>query len=176
MADIVLQGFHGTSEINGKSIADMQQFRPSTNDDEYLGPGVYFFIGGFSDPEKDAEKWAKMRFKDETKTVLTADIQTDTDRIFDLSKSEALKAFNFAKNHTKRINLPNNRRRHWWRLVDTYVISNICAKNPDAIDVVKKPYFVNFKNGELPSGIPNVTIACVVNNDVIGNIQTCRVF
>lgn len=93
---LTLEGFHGTSEENAKSI-ERNNFQPSEGG--WLGSGIYFYLGGISNPQEDAKNWAiseayrpSKRFYDRF-CVLKARIQIGSEAILDLRTEEDLRIF-----------------------------------------------------------------------------------
>lgn len=82
-------GHHGTSRRNANLIKK-NGFK-SSNADNWLGPGIYFF----EDDVKIAYMWASRRHKGEKVTVLHVDIIADDSKILDVSipKSPGHKKF-----------------------------------------------------------------------------------
>ena len=93
------QGYHGTDAKNEIPIST-GNFRVSSQNDDWLGTGAYFFIDGISNPKTNARHWAKLRAYDKrTKRniydhycVISADINVS--RILELDTPDGMIAFN----------------------------------------------------------------------------------
>lgn len=159
-------GFHG-SDLNCVNSIISENFRPSENDDDWLGHGVYFFIDGISDPKENAIEWAKNQafkgrgeFLYDKYAVLKADIECT--HVLDTTNVEGLKAFNIMRKsviqkHDQTF-IPNRNIRYddriMWNLVAQMmeldaVIHNLYIK--DKVQRIKK----------ISSNVPNSTVLCV---------------
>lgn len=81
-----VRGYHGTSlDIAQQIAANRLPFKPSVNNDDWLGGGIYFFQDGLS----RARTWAVNRYRDgaEIPAVLAVDI--DLTHCIDLFDSSA---------------------------------------------------------------------------------------
>jgi hypothetical protein len=83
-----ITGYHGTSAAAADCIRREQHFRESTNDDEWLGSGVYFFFY-----RRHAENWI-IRRKLKQGTVLTVQLQYDDDAMLDLDDPNQMQSLN----------------------------------------------------------------------------------
>lgn len=82
MGQICITGYHGTGQSCADSILAERHFRESTSKREWLGTGVYFF-----EDQNHAIGWANIRSKrcgEKYAVVIAADIQCQSDEIFDL--------------------------------------------------------------------------------------------
>lgn len=59
-------GFHGTTRARASRIVNGQPFRPSKNDDDWLGHGIYFWEYA----PKQAWDWARKRYAGSTKIAV----------------------------------------------------------------------------------------------------------
>lgn len=59
-------GFHGTSKTRAEEIVRLQRFRPSKNNHDWLGHGVYFW----EHAPKQALWWAQLRYGKENAAVV----------------------------------------------------------------------------------------------------------
>lgn len=87
---VALTGYHGTLSSNAYSIIKTQSFFHSVGDDEWLGPGIYFFL----DFEL-ARRWSeytrhKEHRESEEAVVVKADIFCADDRYLDLDDNKIL--------------------------------------------------------------------------------------
>lgn len=80
-------GFHGTKQDLGKIILTTRQFKFSRDDEEWLGPGIYFF----EDDIKQAENFCAKARKYNTWMIIKSDIEADI--IIDLIKKDDFDEF-----------------------------------------------------------------------------------
>lgn len=74
---MILTGYHGTDLTSAESIIKSRQYYLSTNDDNWLGDGIYFYFNF-----EDALNWRK------GKTVLHSLIKVNTDEYLDMDSDE----------------------------------------------------------------------------------------
>ncbi|HDL7186381.1 hypothetical protein ACSMDF_04750 [Yersinia enterocolitica] len=93
------QGYHGTDAKNEIPIL-AGNFRVSSQNDDWLGTGAYFFIEGISNPKENARHWAKLRAYDKRVKkntyaqycVVKAEI--DVSQVLELDTQSGMIAFN----------------------------------------------------------------------------------
>lgn len=97
------EGYHGTNAEYEPSIL-FGNFRVSSKLDEWLGTGAYFFLGGISNPEKDACDWAKMRSYDGKRKIklyhryIVVKAEISAESVMRLDLDEGIVAFNYFRN------------------------------------------------------------------------------
>lgn len=102
-------GYHGCSKAVGERLLAGEAFKPSDNDYDWLGPGIYFWE---SNPER-AIAWARLRMKDASEAFAVGTV-IDLGYCLDLttqSASEALRRTfdQMAAAHKKlNLELPSN--------------------------------------------------------------------
>lgn len=182
--------YHGTSEEAALSIISEQRFISSTNDREWVGHGIYFFI----DPEYDsipcsacdnAYKWARYIKRHRSPVVIKGTVKINSDDILDLRDENQLSMFDeFRLEIFKEARRRANRR--GLNIEDTYsnklkldcfAINELCqSADPPFLAVITKTY-INFyaRIGYPASQYPNCTILCLRNETLIHNISLVNI-
>lgn len=173
--------FHGTNHINQKEILTHQKYKSSNRDNEWAGTGIYFFWDSRNDTvaANNAYKWAKYikRF-DDPAIVCNSVTINDDNSVLDLRDSDVQDCF-----HRFREKLFTDARKRAERQgkmisgiysnpqkLDCLTINQIAKET--SVDLVIRSVFINFSKNKYgfeysSSGIPNCTIVCLRNQDLI---------
>ncbi len=54
---VQIEGFHGTNKVAANAIL-AKGYKPSEGDEQWIGDGVYLFVDGIGDGQKNAKDWA----------------------------------------------------------------------------------------------------------------------
>lgn len=167
--------YHGTNKDNVGSIT-ANNFRDSTNRDDWLGRGVYFFVDGISDPVGNATEWACCQaykqgcYQYDEYAVIKAKVSAD--KVLDVTSIEGLKAYNKVRNgvirtHSKYYAKDRNRRHD-----DCFMWDSV-AKLMGIDLVINHLYIQNMTQRKLKisSNTPNTTVMCVKKQDVIDKVS-----
>lgn len=167
-------GYHGTDASKVSSIQQFN-FNKSTEDDDWLGHGVYFFVEGISCPVENASEWAvNQAFKKKYAeyAVLQADIVGI--RLLDTTTLDGLKAFNTIRNALIR---KHNSYFHPARNIyeDDRLMWNMVAKALKLDIIIHNLYIKDNiqRRKRIASNVPNTTVICVKepSSVVLGSIQ-----
>lgn len=123
-------GYHGCDQTDGERILRGEDFRPSANDYDWLGPGIYFWE---TNPERALE------FAREKSTRRSSNIRTpfavgaiiDLGLYLDLATKESIDILKTAYSGLKQAHeedgspLPRNGERFWERYLDCAVINHL---------------------------------------------------
>lgn len=170
------QVYHGTDKNLFNSIKS-NNFTTSKGEDHWLGEGIYFFTNGISASAMDnasdwgiASAWNKSSKKlNYTQfCVISAEINCKQADFWDLSTTEGLLEFNYAREYilkklTSKYNLPSN---EVYR--DSDIIEVVCNKMNYL--VLKSNFYIKFKRErieQIKSRIPNTTVINARSNSVI---------
>lgn len=173
--------FHGTSQKNKTAILSSLKYRPSDSDHEWAGTGVYYFWDCQDEKlsYKNAYKWAKyIKCIDDPAIICNTVIVDDNENVLDLRDPAIQMKF-----HQFREKLFTDALRRADRqgkmLAGEYTNSermdcltiNTMADKTD-IDLVIKSVYINFTKYKYSynyshSEIPNCTIVCLRNQDLI---------
>lgn len=172
MADIVrIDAYHGTASAYKDSILRTKKFCKSSNDNEWAGTGIYYFVD--EDEDKLINKctrWALNVKKYKTAAIVKNLIEIDKDCILDLTIDEAQNKFheyrqflfNKAKQCAKKTNKTISNTYTNSKKLDCLTINQLCSEYKLAM--VKRKAYINFYRPmedweEYPaSSIPNTTI------------------
>ncbi|EIV8492745.1 hypothetical protein [Vibrio vulnificus] len=173
-------GFHGTDKKNIGSIKQAN-FIESTNDDEWLGYGVYFFVEGISDPLDNACEWAKNQAHSKEglqyKEYAVLKVKSVCSKVLDTTTIEGLKAFNklreaLIEKHDQHFT-PNRE-----QLCDNRVMWNLVSSQMNLDAVIHNLYIKNKTQRikKIQSNVPNTTVMCVkVPHSIeLGSIEVVR--
>lgn len=170
-------GFHGTNDANANSILS-SVFVPSTGMNEWLGDGVYFFIGDTFCPIENAKNWVNAsawdninkRYKYNEYAILKAEIKPE--RTLDLRESaDLMKYTHFKAEFTKKYRKEVAGCTEYYDL-DTYMLnafSKLCS-----IDVLICNFYIQNRvqrRSKEKSRIPNTTVLCVRSIDNIVSVE-----
>lgn len=184
--------YHGTLLSKIDSISRTGTLMPSENDNDWLGPGAYYFIDGLNDPKHSAINWAvcvnwdkaKRQFKEDKVAVVKAAIKTPINRVFDLRDIAVVKQF-----HSIRSKFLEQETRD-----KVMTIPRPVERTYDSVlfDIIKKELNVSIFIGnfhiqlniyeryfKLDSRVPNVSILCVSptkNKDIKSEIIEIQTF
>lgn len=135
-------GFHGCDEsVQKKVLIGEEKLKPSKNDYDWLGHGIYFWE---NDPNR-ALKWAKDSNKIEKPAVLGAVI--DLGECLNLFEQENLQlVHNVYKNLKKRkFELPRNHGKDLYkRDLDCFVINSLHNMGKYKFDTVRSPFWEGY--------------------------------
>ncbi len=162
---IQYNGFHGSDFDNIDSILS-ENFRESENEDEWLGYGVYFFVDGISDPQKNAMEWAKNQAYNKGKVdydkfvVFKAEVVCG--RVLDTTNLDGLKVFNTLRDALiKKHDECFQKNRNVW--CDDRIMWNLVAQTMKLDAVVHNLYIKSKiqRIKKIGSNVPNTTVLCV---------------
>ena len=167
--ELKIQGFHGTSFDNAKSII-RDDFKLSIGDEEWLGDGVYFFVKGLSDkPQEQAQKWAIAQSWDKNRksnkykrySVIRSEIAVDEENFLDLTTSNGIGVFEYIiEHHISKMRKIGKRINY----IDGFVINFARGEGLLPIEVAKGNFYIKFSKERI-EGIdrrtPNRTICSV---------------
>lgn len=166
---MTLTGFHGTDTSLVKSIKE-KNFYLSSNVDDWLGKGVYFFIEGITCPIKNACEWAANQaydkrthsYKYKHYVVLEAQIMLDEEKVFDTRDDKALVVFNelrdaIIKKHNKLFQQNNELHEN------DRIIWDIISSDNGLEGIIHNLYIKDkFQRiNRVHSNVPNTTVLCV---------------
>lgn len=178
-------GYHGTNAENETSIIQNNFFVSSQNDD-WLGTGAYFFIDGLLDPAKCAESWAKVSSYDKIKrknvyeryAVMSATL--DLEEPFDLDEKENLEAYHIYREAFFE-NLKKNKVKAKGALHNDCQICNLILNDDELeIDAIIRREYIKLESEyrikKYDSRIPNCRIVSIKNpKKSVCNIKTDKV-
>lgn len=174
-------GFHGTDKKSQALILKHNHYKPSDSDNEWAGTGVYYFWDDGDEivASRNAYKWSKYYKYFEDPAVIRNRICVEQkDKVLNLCDTEVQRRF-----HQFRDKLFADALRRADRqgkmLQDLYrdptkldcLTINLMAEKIN-IDLIIKSVFINFskqKYGKVytPSSVPNCTIICLRNQELI---------
>ena len=144
------EGFHGTSFESAASVI-RQGYKPSVNDRDWLGDGVYFFTEGLSKtPIHQAEEWAKAQswdkehhaYKYAKLSVLKSHIAVDEERLLDLTTADGVEIIDYIiAKHIEKMSSIGKRMTY----IDGYVINFARLEGILPIDVAKGNFYIKFE-------------------------------
>ena len=164
-AKTTIIGYHGCNSAHAPGIK-ANNFKCSRGEDHWLGEGVYFFGGGFSDPVEDAKQWAiaeswdnlrKCRFY-RAYSVLKATIVSSN--LLDMTKDDGKEKVNFAREEI------SQRMRPAAGYVDNEIVRWLTVKY--GFDVLVQDLYIRFtsmRKLRIRSRFPNVRVICVRDPD-----------
>ncbi len=174
------EAYHGTSNDAAISIRE-EGFLMSKSEGEWLGDGVYFFLGGISDPKEDAEGWAicnswdnkTKRNKYEIFAVIESILRVEDDNLIDLDNVDDLCFFNeFRESFNEKIRRAG---KNYGKYADGYVLNEM--SNVD-VKVVKARKYVKLKPDDrildIRGSAPNCTICSVRDSNCITNTRIVK--
>lgn len=166
-------GFHGTNDIDADAILS-SEFVPSTGMNEWLGDGVYFFIGDTFCPIENAKNWANASawdninrcYKYNEYAILKAEIKPD--RTLDLREPADLRDYtHFKTEFTKKYRKEVAGCTEYYDL-DTYIFN--AFSKLFTIDALICNFYIQNRaqrRSKEESRIPNSTVLCVRKIDNI---------
>ncbi|MDH2472878.1 hypothetical protein QDR11_15385 [Clostridium perfringens] len=162
---------HGTSYEGEKGILRTRKFESSMKDNEWLGHGIYFFHDKNS--KENGELWAKNYKKFKFYSIIEAELKANKEKILDLDNAEWQEFFHEFRSaqlkvyKSKGINIVDNCNNSI--KLDCKLIDDIT--NKVGFDLVKQRRYIELRerNGDklIGSHIPNCSILCVKNNNII---------
>lgn len=175
MTEITFRAFHGTRARHLGSI-EHDGIRPSSNEDDWLGTGTYFFVDGLEDPRLGAFEWSRTTlWNKDTKTfigedvaVIEAFVTLDVSRVFDLREAKRAHEFHRFRRHWIKHNVPK-RSTHLARPAkDTYDGRLLDAyKHENGFAGMVGDFYIKFlireRHFRIDSRIPNISILCVTH-------------
>ena len=191
MTDIISEDknlYHGTSIENKDEILKNRKFNLSSGASEWAGSGIYFFIDEDDNiAESNARKWAEYikNIKNRYIAVVIANLKVIDAVVLDLNDRNFRQQFHKYRQaifnqivldaeskHKKIEDTVRNKMK-----LDCYVINKMC--DYFGFNVVIRDVHINFNKKNLSktncsypsSSIPNCTIICIRNNDIIENME-----
>ena len=176
--------YHGTSKESKKSIIASKEFYLSQSDKEWAGTGIYFFIDQDDDSaKKNALCWAEKikKLNSDDIAVITVNFDVDQIQLFDLTDRATQMIFHkyretmyekITQDKVKdRVISPIGKNQ---KMLDCYIINCMCEYFQ--YNLVMRDAYINFKKGDFEtsypnSSIPNCTILCARNNNIIANMK-----
>lgn len=165
-----ITAYHGTNSDNVNSIIEYG-FKESADKNHWFGTGVYFFTDGISEtPSEDAAKWAIASAWDNYKKELTyteysvvkAVIIKNNNKLLDLTSSDGIKSFNFARRlFLEKIREASKKLKNG-PLNDGDVLNEL--RNLMDIEIVFANVYIKYTDErifQLRSSIPNATIIVI---------------
>jgi hypothetical protein len=153
--------YHGTNSENVESIK-INGFKLSSELNDWLGCGIYFFVGGFSCPIENARNWAKNKaFKDKYPEYSILKALVSGNRILDLRVEEDLKIFDELRQHI--LNRYEEEKKISGKKLhpDTFLCNSV-AKSMK-LDMLIQNFYIKTKFQRvkvIDSRIPNTTVLC----------------
>lgn len=163
------KGYHGTDYNGAHSILKSKEFNLSKSDNEWLGTGIYFFIDRNKDKAIDnAYRWTKNYKRFNFYRIIETYIKIDDDKILDLDDEvlrDVYHEYRKAKiRDTKSRGLTINTNKIKF---DCETINDICNKL-GFLASKQQRYISVLEDKPIPnSAIPNCTIMCARNNNII---------
>jgi hypothetical protein len=154
-----IEGYHGTNAAHAESI-QINNFKPSVGDKEWLGNGTYFFIHGISNdrkPEIAAADWVKASAWDNNSKcnkyvyccVLKAITQIYDNYLLDLTTADGMEIFNYYRQEfnnklakSRRIFSKNGS----LQFRDGELINDMRTVKDMRIDAVKNSSYIKFES------------------------------
>lgn len=191
MTDIISQDknlYHGTSIESKNEILKNKKFNLSIGTSEWAGSGIYFFIDEDDNiAENNAKKWAECikNIKSQYIAVVIVNLKVINAIILDLNDRNFRQQFHKYREaifnqivldaeskHKKIEDTVRNKMK-----LDCYVINKMC--DYFGFNVVIRDVHINFNKKSLSktncsypsSSIPNCTIICIRNNDIIESMK-----
>ncbi|HEI8570835.1 TPA: hypothetical protein SLE56_001149 [Morganella morganii] len=176
-------GYHGTDANNEASIME-NNFNVSSEIDDWLGNGAYFFIAGLLDPMECAARWGKVNSYDSVKkikkydayVVLEAELNVSADATFDLDVKDNIEAYEeYRQEYFRALELNGLRTKSM--LENDCEICNMIFEDEDAeIEaIVRREYIKLDKLQRIRkhnSRIPNCRIVSIKNpENYVSNIR-----
>lgn len=178
-------GYHGTNAENETSIIQ-NNFVVSSQSDDWLGTGAYFFIEGLLDPAECAESWAKVssydksnrRYMYESYAVMRATLNLDVP--FDLDEKENLEAYQIYRKAFFESLSKNNLNTKGALHSDCQICNMIMSDDELEIDAIIRREYIKLESEHrikrYDSRIPNCRIVSVKNpKKSVCNIETDKV-
>lgn len=177
--------YHGTSVSAAFSIR-ANGYKPSVSNSEWLGNGVYFFLNGISDAQKDAECWAiceswnkDTRSRDyDTYAVLCSELNVNDEFILDLDDDSSEKRKIFCEFRELVFEKIRNANKCYGDVADGYIINEILENHIMQVKMVKSKMYVQLKELDrrfkIKSRIPNCTICSVNDLNCISNTRILK--
>ena len=146
---VKVEGFHGTSFDNAKSII-LNDFELSLGHKEWLGDGVYFFIKGISDnPSNQSEKWSiaqswnnlEKKHNYKRYSVIKCDIEVENDHFLDLTTSDGVEILDYIIEHHMSKMKEIGKKIDY---IDGFVINFARGEGLISVDVAKGNFYIKF--------------------------------
>lgn len=167
-------GFHGTDALNEASICT-SGFRASSNPDDWLGTGVYFFIDGIKKGLVAAKEWAiaeswnnhKRNYDYAEYIVLEVIIRGD--KVLDLTLRDHLTNFNLVRSMVLSLFQDKFVTSKGFDSTHDTLLMNLAMDYMKLDIVISDMYVKNAKlrKERISSRIPNVTMMCIKNANLI---------
>jgi hypothetical protein len=170
---VAFRGYHGTPASRLTSIRE-SGIRPSTNPDDWLGTGTYFFVDGLDDPKRCALEWARCKawdkhqgeFVEQDLAVVEADILVPAELVLDLRVPVNAREFHHFRRDWIRAHIPR-RATHSPRPEDTTYDTQLIDdfRRQRGVAVLIEDFHIQFSIRErhfrMDSRIPNVSVLCL---------------
>ncbi len=161
-------GFHGTSVLNASSIMSTQ-FRVSSQERDWLGTGVYFFVDalGLLPPVEKAEQWANFRARSASprySALSVLEVSIETGFYLDLDDEQHIAALNVIKTEYMEVMKREGRTPTGNRLKDKCAFCNFVMHEHGVDALVRREYIktTDFEDMYgLEGGVPNCRVLCV---------------
>lgn len=165
--------YHGTNSANVESIKK-EGFNQSSSHNEWLGCGVYFFIGGSFCPISNAREWAKSEAWDkENKGYIYTNysilkVCVSGERVLDLRAEADLKIFDKIRQH---ILDRYEKQKSSFKIKptpDTFLCDSISKSMK--LDILINNFYIKSKNQRIKkinSRFPNSTVLCAKETAII---------
>ena len=161
--------YHGTSYAIGKKIKKTQVYMPSTGGREWLGEGVYFFIGirAFENACRWATYKAKKNIQYINRAVLENTCTIDDDDYMDLNNEEWQEIFrDYKREYIKKHEEEGISIQATALELDCSIINDMC-KELDIKAVRQQRYIKCLEEDDVQSNIPNCSILSVRDTRVL---------
>ncbi len=158
--------YHGTNSDHVKSICN-KGFKPSTACNEWLGYGVYFFVGGAFCPISNAREWAKSNSWDNATKMNTyknysiLETRVCGDRVLDLRETDDLRIFEQLRTHILERYHREKSNFKYKIDPDTFLCNSVTSSMK--LDILIQNFYIKDKfqrRKRLGSRIPNSTVLC----------------
>ncbi|WP_066889393.1 hypothetical protein [Clostridium nigeriense] len=167
--------YHGTSYDGEKGILRERKFNPSENDDEWIGKGIYYFIG--DNAKENSLKWAKNVKRFKYSSIVEASIHVESSKILNLDEYIYQQMFHeykeaFLNIHYKNGIKINENEKNSVKKLDCMIIDNIAKKGD--FEAITQSRYIELRKRKMDvkliaSNIPNCRILCVKNLNIINS-------
>ena len=164
--NVVINGFHGTTEDAARKILKNREFSYNNSDNHWLGQGVYFFR---DDPEQ-AMSWALQRVNnEENAVVISTVIDVDTKSFLDLNTRTGILTFDkLLKDIEQKVGFNIEKRSDDENSYNHKLRCMILDLLPNYIKVIQK----NFKIKNQPKMITQNLLMQAINIEMY-SVQVC---
>lgn len=176
-------GYHGTDANKKASIMECN-FYVSSETDDWLGSGAYFFIDGLLDPIECAVRWGKVSSYDAEKrvqkydsyVVLEAKLNVNDDAIFDLDVKDNIEAYEeYRQEYFRALESKGIRTKGMFKN-DCEICNMIFEDEDSGVEAIVRREYIKFDKLQRirkhDSRIPNCRIVSIKNPKVyVSNIK-----